>query len=354
MVLFMDSIDNYIKSVKIAYLKTGGEGWPARGKRLTSSYIHLAALNQLSLLNKVREKFSDKQISNLFWSTTQIRYLITGEFVVGLKILERDFKKPNTLEIISATKYLLHLLELKTSEDPFCLNKNNTLTQKEVDSIVSSKNLNSKNLQEAKILSTSLASLSWAYGYDTHFSNFMEIQGPYAVKDSQQLIIREFNFKEIQSVWKDSLVLPERVKILLLYNNTDISNDWELHLETKSEFNLVKAKIVFVEKGKEKNPSINEINELIQKSNAATIQQVSYVNSLSVIDKVKKGAMLSFLQTKNLSDLLNLDWKPTKEINEIITAKAEDVWFEKPKSTKAPYLQAPDWSTTFDPRIPKE
>ncbi|MFA6268887.1 MAG: hypothetical protein WC652_03685 [archaeon] len=351
----MNSFDDYLKSVEFAYSKTAGESWPTRGKKLMGSYTMLAALNQLDLLNKAKKKFSAKQIAELFWSTTQIRYLITGEFVIGLKISEREFKKPSLKKIATATEYLLSLLKLKTVEDPFCLNgKNNVLTQKEIQAVILSKELTSECLPEIKMLSISLASLSWAFGYDIHFSNFMEIYGPYSIGESQQLIIREFNFKEIKSVWKNAPSLPERVKIYLLYNNADIVNDWELHLESKSEFDLVKAKVILVEGGNDKIPSLDEIKDLVQRSNEATLQQVNYVNSLSILEKVRKGAMLSSLRTKGLADALNVDWKPGKEIEKVIVSKAESIWFGKSLPATKAYPAKYNWVASFDPRIPRD
>jgi len=358
MVLFMTVLDEYIESVRVAYSKPAGNNWPARGRQIMSSYIRLAAMKQFDLVEKARKQFSKKEVAEMFWSTTQIRYTITGEFVVGLKLCERDYKSPSLSQIVDSTEYLLSLLKEKTVEDSFCLNgKNNILSKEKVAEIVSSGKLTPENNSSAKMLSVALASFSWAYGFDTHFSNFMDIEGPYFVGEGMQLLVREFNFSNLGLVWENIPRVPKRVRIYLLYKNSDISLDWELHTQTKSEFDLAKCAVVSVANRAERLMSAEEINSLIELAANSTQKQVEFVNSLPVLDKIRKGALLSFLQVKGVADALGEDWKPSKEVEAAILQKGEGVWFGRnspPQKQKSSPASADDWLATFDPRIPRE
>jgi len=349
----MSVLDDYIESVRIAYSKPAGNNWPARGRQLMSSYIKLAAQKQFAVLEKARERFSKKEVANAFWSATQIRYIITGEFVVGLKLCERDFKDPSLQKVAESTEYLLSLLQEKSSKDYLCLGgKNNLLTKEKVEEIINSDSLRSDSLQQAKMLSASLASFSWAFGYDTHFPNFMDIHGPYAVSSDKQLLVRDYNFENLNLVWEKTFDIPKRIRIYLLYKNSDISIDWELHTETLSEFILEKFKAVEMIRGEERELSLDEISKIIDVASEGTMKQVEYVNALPVLDKIRKGALLSFLQIKGLADLVGEDWKPSAEVEQAILQRGEDVWFGRTSSPKKP--SSDNWLATFDPRIPKE
>lgn len=355
MVWCMDSIDDYIKSVGIAYAKSGGENWPASGRKIMGSYIRLAALNQLDLLNKVKKIFSEKEIASLFWSTTQIRYILTGEFVVGLKLCERDAKNPTLTQITEGAQFFLNLLKQKSVEDPFCLHgHNNTLKETEIARVLKMKFLNKDEFGLIKRVSAALESLSWAFGYDTHFSNFMDIHGPYKVSKENQMLVREFKFDSIADVWGKELSIPKRIRFYLIYSNKDIKIDWELHTETKEGLVLEKALAVLVEGEKEISLEERELEQILQTSSVETIKQVNYVNSLSVIDKIRKGALLSFLQTKCLADALGEDWRPGKEVEEAILLKGEEIWLGKKTlpATQKPHTD--DWRTNFDPRLPRK
>lgn len=352
----MGDLENFFESVKIAYSKGGGADWPARGKQISNSFIKLAALNQLRQLKEIRKRESDVEIAKLFWSTTQIRYILTGEFIVGLKICERDEKKPILAEITEYTLHLLNLLKLKTTEDPFCLNgKNKILSNSKVGELLESLTWRSSNKGVMRKAIASTTSMAWAFGYDTYFANCMEIHGPYDVEGNKQMIVREFKFDWVKEVWPETAKeLPEKTKFYLIYENSNITIDWELHPESKTELVLEKYSALVTIKGKEKQLSDKELEEMVEKNTKLTSKQVAHVNSLQVLDKIRKGALLVYLQTKCLADALGENWKPGQEVYKAITEKGEENWNMPSTKPKDPTAIKNFWITIFDPRVPKD
>lgn len=349
MVWFMVNFNDFFDSVKNAYEKSGGVNWPAKGKQLSNSYITLAAENQYNLINSLSKKVSPLEIANLFWSSTQIRYVLTGEFIIGIKIKNQIEGYPEIVQIAKTSELFLHLLELKSPNDPFCLknsNRNNEI--EEINFFL--KNNPSNNSTVGKKITIAASALAWAYGYDTYFANFMEIKGPFKINNSS-LIVREFNLKNIPLIWEDSFEFDKLI-IYDLYSNKEILLDWELHLESKDELNLTHF-LVVVEKNNEKIILSNEeVQKLFFEIVIKTQKQVSFVNELSVLEKIKKGAELVYLQTKDLSVFLGLDWKPTKEVFEKIELEGEKNWFDSLKPRPKSNSGFDNWIMRFDPRIP--
>lgn len=345
----MVNFNDFFDSVKNAYEKSGGVNWPAKGKQLSNSYITLAASNQYNLINSVSKKISPSEVSNLFWSSTQIRYILTGEFIIGIKIKNQLEGEPEVSQIAKTTELFLQLLELKSPKDPFCLKNSNRNNEVEEINFFVKNNPSNNSLLGKKII-IAASSLAWAYGYDTYFANFMEIKGPFRI-DNSSLIVREFNLKNIPFVWKDSFEFDKLI-IYSLYSNEEILLDWELHLESKENLNLSHF-LVVVEKENEKIIlKEDEIQKFFFEIVTKTQTQVSFVNELSVLEKIKKGAELVYLQTKDLSVFLDLDWKPTKKVFERIEFDGEKNWFDSLKPKPKSNAGFNNWITRFDPRIP--
>lgn len=348
----MSNIDDYLDSVKTAYSKPGGNDWPAKGKQISNSFITIAALNQLRQLKETRKLKTDQEIADLFWSTTQIRYILTGEFVIGLKISERKEKKPNIKEITENTQYFLNLLKLKTTDDSFCLKgSNKILTEKQVQEITKSKKWHFSNKQAMKKATVSTSAVAWAFGYDTYYPNFMEIHGPYNIGKKKQLLVREYNFYSIKDVWPEAPKMPKRLRYYLIYDNNNITIDWELHHDESAELVLEKYFAVEINDGEENELSDKELEALVEKNSQIVQEQVERVNNLPILEKVRKGALLVHLQTKCLADALGQGWKPSKEVEERISEKGLEEWNAPSIRPKNPDLAA-NWITRFDPRIP--
>jgi len=348
----MNDIDDYLESVKIAYSKPGGSNWPAKGRQISNTFITLAALNQLRQLKEAKKAKTDPEIADLFWSTTQIRYILTGEFVIGLKILEQKSKKPSIEEISEGTQNFLNLLKIKAKEDPFCLKGSNKLLSKsQAEEIENSTKWQSSNKQAIKKAVVSASALAWAFGYDTYYTNFMEIHGPYELGEERQLIVREYKFDWVKEVWPEAPELPDMLKYYLIYGNGKITLDWEMHHDESSEMTLQEYAAIKVIDGKETTILDNELEEIIEKNSQIVREQVDKVNCLPILDKIRKGALLVFLQTKCLADELGQDWRPAKEVEQCILEKGLDNWNSTSTKPKDPNAVASHWITRFDPRV---
>lgn len=350
--LFMGDLDDFFESVKKAYAKPGGANWPARGKQIGNSFIAIAALNQLRQLKAVRKTKTGQEIASLFWSATQIRYILTGEFIVGLKISKKEKQAPELEEITEYTNYLLQLLKFKTSQDPFCLHGlNRTLPPEKVGLLASSLPWRSSDKKTMRNAVAAASSAAWAFAYDAYFANAMEIHGPYAIQNGKQMLVREYKFDWVPEVWPQAPKLPEKLQFYLIYDNDDIALDWELHPESKSGLALGQYAASTTQNQQQSWLSDGELERLAENLASFASQQVDYVNALPVLDKIRKGALLVYLQTKSLSDALGEDWRPEQDVEKIILEKGEENW-NAPSRARNPLTGAFEWITIFDPRVP--
>ena len=88
---FSQQMNDFHKVISACLKKMDGRTfWPGSGGQLAASYIEIDALDILRKVVAAKEKgVGAKQ---LFRSPTQIRYLLVGNYIVGLKVLIRDKK----------------------------------------------------------------------------------------------------------------------------------------------------------------------------------------------------------------------------------------------------------------------
>ncbi len=354
MVSYMADLDDFFESVKIAYSKLSGAHWPGGGGQIDGAIIDLSALSVFNRVNRLRAQKSVQEIADLFWSASQIRYLLTGEYIIGLKIAQRDTGKPSLEQITESVEFFLELLRHKTSSDPFCLRgKNLLLSQQEISNILRSNNWQSNDLPLMRKSIVSCDSLVWAYNYDIFPSNGAEIHGPYDLPNGKQFMVREFKFDTASLVWP--IVHPpfQRLRFYLEYSNADFSIDWNMHFESKTDAVLERYCAVSVKEGKERLLEHEELESLVEKSVEESARQTAFVNRLSTLDKIRKGVELICLQTKPLADELGEDWRPTEAVQQRIAEKGEYWWNKFERKTKKPKEVFDNWITSFDPRVPK-
>jgi len=137
----------------------------------------------------------------------------------------------------------------------------------------------------------------------------------------------------------------QKIRIYAIYKNLDLKINFVNHPITKDSIGdkLIAYKIYLDDKEIE----INRIGELTNLFHNISSQQTKKINSMPDLDKVRKGAEISFFFFRKLRKYMGDDWRPPKEIEETINKFGEE-FIEKFKYKKIPGIY--HWKKIFDPR----
>jgi len=346
-------MNEFLQSISLALGKTDGRTfWPGSGGQLTASYIAIDTLDIFTKLSKLKSK---KSSEFLFKTPTKIRYLLFGNYLVGLKVLIRDGKIEREVAQDSV-KQLFSYLNGMVDSDPFCLNGTNLVRgeknlQKTLEEVVFRK-ADSKAKKDISRLVVSLDSMIWALYYDVFIDAGMEYEGPYRLEDGSVLLIKDYFDLKPLGIWSTTKEFPfKEVKLFLKYKSIDLKIDCLLH-ETSSQSlspNLLEYSVQVSNGKSKKTVGYEEIDKLIYEAMEVVSTQTALVDKLKTIEKIYKGAEICYYQLKEFREAMGSAWKPPKEVFEQIDKRGLEVWEKfdwKNRQKSGPV----DWSKVYDLR----
>jgi hypothetical protein len=350
-------MNDFSKAINDAQGKMDGRTfWPGSGGQLSASYIAIDANDILQKMSGLEiEKTNFKE---LFKTPAKIRYVLTGNYIIGLKVLVRD-KKISKEESINAVKSFFYALEKLVDSDPFCLKgKNLVYNKKQLKQKLSQISFQKADDQIKKSLprlSVSLDSLIWSEYYDIFIDAGINVHGPYTLADGNILLIKDyFDLKPVE-IWDSVKEFPfKSVKLFLKFKPIDLTIDYLMH-ETSTQAlapNLLEWHAeAFDEKGKSFLLQSDSFEELTAKTMQVSSKQVEYVNGLVLLDKIKKGAELCYYQLKEFREFFGKKWFPPKEVFDIIEERGLERWEKFDwKNKQKQHSATVDWAKRYDPR----
>ncbi|MDD4081923.1 MAG: hypothetical protein PHD05_00915 [Sphaerochaetaceae bacterium] len=360
--LFSKNLDEMLDSISGSMGKVDRRTyWPATGSQLTGSYIELEALDIFNTLLPL-----DVLIINpfkLFKFPSKIRCLLAGTYLVGLKILIKE-GKINREDAFLTIEKLFFLLAKMCKSDIFALNGSNLILSNGDAELLSAKvqNVDSVIAKTVSRLIVSLDSLILSLYYDIFTNAGVDYHGPYKLADGDVLLVREyFDIKPIE-LWPSVSELPyARVRVSLRYAPIEIKLDYLMH-QTADKPLLSNLKGVLVEvfdgQGNIQELSPQKMIELTTCLLGFIQKQTALINSLSILEKVKKGAEISHYQLKEFKEYFGESWLPSEEILNQINLRAIQVWekysIKSVESDKIPIdkpVSPINWARIYDPRI---
>lgn len=326
----MNKIDKFLDArIKAFALTSPQTFWPANGAQLYSYFSDEEAWDLFQKIKKIRkEKISLKEIAKLFYAPTTIRYYIGSNSIRGLKVRKKYVGDITQQDISDFMDFFFELLENMQSGDIFCSeDKNEILNKKELSDLIKEYKWNIADDETQRAVARLIifsSTMVWTLYYDCMAGNGLENHGPYDVSEyfgkNSILIIREFfNLKPVELWGHCKDFKYDNIKIYTIYKNLEnIGINYFSHIVSKSAFRDKLTHFYILVDGKEIN-NLDEINKVVEEIVSQINKQKELVNSLSVEDKIKKGAESSYYSFKKFREFFGENWKP-----KIVVEKALD------------------------------
>lgn len=308
--LFLDTIVKLHKDLDFSTF------WPANPPQLQASYSDLLALKfyqryteDIKIFNNAVEQIKPNSLRSLLYQVG----------ILGLKVANsrKSVKIPQE-KILGYTIFLLDKVASKTKNDEFCRDGfYRILDEGESETLTSSLRWNKiQNEEESRKIATfgvTLESLVWSLQFDTFRTAGTLIHGPYFTKRGT-LIIKDF-IKLQSLVWKNKMI-ADKISIYLLYKpgfvlKFNYANQQTSYSESPIN-SLLKYSIKFDDKDIVFNDEFESETEKVRE------KQVKFVDSLSPLEIIEKGAEIYHFMYKEFFDYYQTSWEPTKDILERI------------------------------------
>ncbi len=346
-----NAIDDFLNSISLTFNDVT-ELWPLRPGQLFSYFDVNQALDMYAkLLQLKNEGKSIEEIAQLFESPHAVRSFLINTGVIGLKVAHLlkigNLSKDDLIHFF--TLFDLILKEL-TIEDPYCLEGKNTIWSTETVEEFHRKGewvpIDKEARSSLVNLSAHLFTFNWAFFWDYFDAAGEQMHGPYHLVDNSLLVIKEY-YAPNQEIWplatnppfrklRLSLVLKP-ISLFINYANRIISRDSLLDNSVSYMLEIDDERIEDVE----------VIDNLVRKLRELAKEQSEFVNKMDDLEKVKKGAQLSYVMHKKFYQFFNHSWFPEDEVNQEIE-KFGNEWIEKNKHEENRDLETK--LQIFDPR----
>jgi len=216
-------------------------------------------------------------------------------------------------------------------KDIFCENNQNIIwSEKRIKNIVKKrKSINVKKKKEFKHLIYSLETQLWLYTELIWFTNHSlshTFHGPYRINNEEILVKKFFDLKPAK-IWKFTKDLSfNKIEILEFYDkNTKIKLDFlergirniENYRDKFVKFSI-KVDNNILTTQKDIQEIIDNLGQIIQKGS-------EFIYNLNQQDLIAKYAEMWFYSLKSLSDELEKDWQPSKDVYNNIYHRREEI-----------------------------
>lgn len=329
--------------------------WPLNGGQIDAYFDVEESLDMYSLLNNLRKKHSYKEIAEILPPADVIRLFLENNAIIGLKVAKKlKIKNISVQNRVDYCLLLFNILKEKVQNDIFCLDgKNLLLENKEIKKLLQLKwNMVETDEEKRQIsfLAITASNLCYTLYYDLFMAGGFFIHGPYDVTEKfgpkTILVIRDYHDISPTELWPDLKVPCKTIKIFGIYRDLDLKINFMNH---PFSFSPVGPKLIaykiYVDN---KEIGLKEVVKLEETLEKIAITQTAKVNSLSNLDKVRKGSEIAYYLFKDFRKALDIDWRPPKEVENIIN-KFGETFIEKFKQNEKPSIE--HWKKLFDPRI---
>jgi hypothetical protein len=357
---FMDSnnqeIEDFLKAVEKSFSGVDNKNvWPLNCAQFCAYFDIVEALDIYHRLNKLKEKLSVKEIAELMPAPDVIRGCLQLNLIIGLKNAKKfGVEDISTEDRVKYVLFLFDILKQKVKNNIFCLDdKNLLLGEKEIEKIAYETDwdvpISTAEKDQISFLIVSANNLCYTLYFDPYPSGGFYIHGPYDTtkrfgKDTI-LVIRDYYNINPKEIWSDLDMPYKKLRILGVYKGLDLKLNYLNHpISTTSVGDKLIAFKIYLDDKELDIKKVNELGEFFQK---IYMKQTEKINELSDLDKVRKGAEISFYLFRKLRESMGDDWRPPKEVEQMI-AKEGDRFIKKLRYETNPPLE--NWKRIFDPR----
>lgn len=247
-----------------------------------------------------------------------LRIFLQNNGIVGLKVAKKlNLANLTNEDITNYTLLMLDIIKQKVISDVYNLDGKNFLINEEKVKTIAQTTYwdipqNNEEKKQVSILTIAANNLSYTLLYDIFMTGGFYLHGPYNVEKffgkNTIMIIREYHNLNPKELWPDLEIPFTEIKIYAVYKNLDIKINFVNDPFTKDSIGdkLIAYKIYI----DNKQIPLPKIEETIGILNNTALLQTKKINSLSDLDKVRKGAEIAFYQFKKLREYMGDSWKP--------------------------------------------
>lgn len=327
--------------------------WPLNGAQMDAYFDVDDALDIYFIVKELREKLSFNEIVDLMPAPDIIRYFLTQNGIIGLKVSNKlNICFISIEDRVDFILFMFKVLKAKVRNDIFCSDgKNLLLSLDEVDKL--SDNVPERVVSDSEkrcigSLIVTANNLCYTLYYDEYQVNGFYIHGPYDVSENfgkgAVLVVRDYHDICPKKIWSNLSIKYKCLKVVCVYKNLNFElNFFNQPITTTSIADKLIGYQIYLD-GKEID--LSEVSSLIEHFRDVSYEQTKLINSLSDLDKVRKGAEINFYFFKKLREHVNSDCKPPKTVEDTIQ-KLGNQFIEKFKYDKLPSLE--HWREIFNP-----
>jgi phosphohistidine swiveling domain-containing protein len=243
------------------------------------------------------------------------------------------------------------LLKKKALDDIYGIESNIIHSNDEIGKIINRIKFNEGNEEISKLLGRLYSS---AYhlvnGLYTDFNTDFGVEcfGQYRLDDKHILVIKQFNDLNPKELWPEIKSPCKNLVIYTIYKNIKFKCD-AISIHSIYEGDPIKNLVLWVVEvdGKFIN-SRESLLELKNKLEVLSIEQWKRLISLEFEELKIKGLFMGGYVFKNFFNKLNIDWRPSQEMIDVVKNKefADESYWGVPEDGKEEY-----WKKLLDPEI---
>ncbi len=316
----MQWIDKILRSYANAVSASDPNGWAGFNCINFWPYYAKPRLDRLwCAYEKAQEKnLAPSDLTKCFLGPLFLRQEIINLFFNAKSC---NYDKEKTMKIAT---WMKDILVAKCSGDPFGFESVKILKPDDIAYLMKMfpfRTVEVNEAREAGKLIHACEELSWSYFFDWNYWQYFEVYGPYKLPNNHSLLLRAFTDFAPGEVWPQAVnFVPSTIYVYTIYKDVDVKLDFWSHVITRDNLPQKMTRLLVLEHGKIVN-NIEELIALRKKMEVAAVIQGKLFRSLNFEELKQKEIETHCYTYRDLCKLLELEWKPTKEMLDCVRGK---------------------------------
>lgn len=321
-----DDVQDMIDAITTG-INDANELWPLAPGQLMP---YIDADQSVDMYDKLKqlekEGMAEQDIAQLFERPIFIKMFLLNTGIVGMKSANVYEKRATLEDQVDFVTRMLNLAKILNQDDRNYITSRNLLwDDKQVSKFIAETDWDQTTSDFAKainILSVNILALNWALYWDYFPEAGHELHGPYEVEGyepNSKMVVKDYFNLASGDVWEHAKDFPYNEfrlaqiystdKMYINFGNRLVGDGLTAH---NTHFAL------FVD-GKRVS-DLDKIQEISLEMKKLADQQTKHVNSLEPMEKVRKGAKITYFTRKKFYTHFDKDWYPEKMVEGTIKA----------------------------------
>lgn len=351
-----DDIEDMVNAI-VAVINNSNELWPLGPMQLMP---YIESDQSVDMYHKLKQLIASgmsyEDIALLFERPIFIKNFLLNTGIVGIKSANVNEKRVGLADQIDFVNLMLKLAKILNHDDPKYITTRNLLWD-EVESDTFAKEtkwdeVTNELSAELGVLSVNLLALNWSLYWNYFAETGHELHGPYEISGftpKSRMVVKDYYNLSTDEIWEHGKKFPySEIRLAQVYNTDEMYLSFGIRMSGKASAANNTHFALFIDG--ERVSSIERIREISAEVKAMANFQTEYVNSLDVMEMVRKGARISYFTRRKFYKYFNENWYPAETVEGTIGVLGRRFVddFAKPRP-----LSLEDKKLKFDPRNEK-